>query len=96
MQMDYFPEIVQVIPNDDYTVTVFFSDGKIVLYDVKPLLGKGIFQVLQDKHIFIDRCTIMNDTLAWDIENNNDPSNCIDIDPDTLYELDAVNQLTLS
>ena len=32
--MEYFPEIVQVIPYEDFTVSVYFSDGKIVLYDV--------------------------------------------------------------
>lgn len=29
-----FPEIVQVVPNENYTVTVYFEDGKIVLYDI--------------------------------------------------------------
>jgi hypothetical protein len=29
----------------------------------------------------------MNDTLAWDIGGNRDDCKCIDIDPDTLYEL---------
>ena len=43
-----FPEIVQVKPNSDYTVNVYFSDGKIVCYDVKPKLEKNIFKKLQD------------------------------------------------
>ena len=38
--MDYTPEIVQVVPHDDYTVTVFFCDGKIVQYDAAPKLEK--------------------------------------------------------
>lgn len=29
----------------------------------------------------------MNDTLAWDISGNWDNSTCLDIDPDTLYDL---------
>ena len=95
MQMEYFPEIVQVSPHEDYTVSVYFSDGKIVLYDVSPFLDKGIFRTLKDKHIFMDCCTIMNDSLAWDINKNRDPSDCIDIDPDTLYELEAVNSVTV-
>lgn len=36
--MKYFPEIVQVVPHNDYTVFVYFSDGKIVLYNVRRLL----------------------------------------------------------
>jgi hypothetical protein len=34
----------------------------------------------------------MNNTLAWDIEGNRDISKCIDIDPETLYELENVEE----
>ena len=90
MQMTYFPEVVQVTPHPDHTVSVYFSDGKIVSYDVKPLLDKGVFRALKDMDTFMDCCTIMNDTLAWDANRNGDPSTCIDIDPETLYALEAV------
>jgi hypothetical protein len=89
-----FPEIVQVVPNENYTVTVYFEDGKIVLYDVTPLLGKDIFSPLKDKNIFMSTCTILNDTLAWDIAGNRNVSKCIDIDPDTLYALQAIEDRT--
>ena len=79
--MDYTPEIVQVIPHEDYTV---------VRYDVKPKLGKGVFKALEDIEVFMERCTIMNDTLAWDIDGTNDAASCIDIDPDLLYSLEHV------
>ncbi len=85
-----FPEIVQVVPSENYTVTVYFEDGKIVLYDVSPLLEKEIFRPLIDKNIFVNTCTIINDTLAWDLEGNRDTSKCIDIDPETLYSLQAI------
>jgi len=91
MQMTYFPEVVQVVPFPDHTVSVYFSDGKIVSYDVKPLLDKGVFRALQDMDIFINRCGIMNDTLAWDVAGDGDSTACIDIDPDTLYALDAID-----
>ena len=42
--MDYTPEIVQVIPHEDYTVTVYFCDGKIVTYDAGQKLDQGVFQ----------------------------------------------------
>ncbi|MDE7287735.1 MAG: DUF2442 domain-containing protein [Lachnospiraceae bacterium] len=87
-----FPKIVQVVPTEDYTVYVYFEDGKIVCYDVTPLLEKEVFTVLKDLELFIGTCTIMNDTLAWDISGERDTSKCIDIDPDTLYELDAVKE----
>ena len=90
MQIAFFPEVVQVVPFPDHTVSVYFSDGKIVSYDVKPLLDKGVFRALQNMEIFMNRCGIMNDTLAWDVAGNGDPAACIDIDPETLYGLDAI------
>lgn len=87
--MDYTPDIVQVVPHEDYTVSVYFCDGKIVLYDVKPKLNQGVFQKLKDKSLFMNHCRIMNDTLAWDVTGTNDTAKCIDIDPDYLYELDC-------
>ena len=90
MQIAFFPEVVQVVPFPDHTVSVYFSDGKIVSYDVKPLLDKGVFRALQNMEIFMTRCGIMNATLAWDVAGNGDPTACIDIDPETLYELEAI------
>ena len=87
-----FPKIVQVVPTEEYTVYVYFEDGKIVCYDVKPLLDKEIFAALREIEYFIETCTIMNDTLAWDVSGNRDNTACIDIDPDTLYMLEAVKE----
>ena len=81
------PKITQVVPTQNYTVYVYFEYGKIVCYDVKPMLDKEVFAVLKDKRFFIESCRILNDTLAWDISGNRDAGRCIDIDPDTLYEL---------
>lgn len=91
--MNYCPEVVQVKPNPDYTVIVYFSDGKVVKYDVEPLLTKEVFSPLKDKHIFMYACTIMNDTLAWDISGERDETNCIDIAPETLYALPAIDDI---
>ena len=90
--MDSIPEIVQVVPHRDYTVTVYFVDGKIVVYDVKPKLEKGVFQALKNPEIFMNQCKIMNDTLAWDLSGKNDPTNCIDIDPEVLYALEHTEE----
>ena len=90
--MDYTPDIVQVVPHNDYTVTIYFCDGKIVVYDVTPKLESGIFQNLKDLSVFLNNCRIMNDTLAWDLSGNNDPTDCIDIDPDYLYSLEYAEQ----
>ena len=85
-------DIVQVIPYEDYTVYVYFEDGKIVCYDAKPLLDKKAFAPLKNIDFFMNACTILNDTLAWDICKNRDNTTCLDIDPDTLYELPNVKE----
>ena len=55
------------------------KDGKIVCYDMKNMLDKEVFKPLKDISVFIDTCTVMNDTLAWDIGGNRDARKCIDI-----------------
>lgn len=35
----------------------------------------------------MNTCTVLNDILAWDIQGNRDSTFCLDIAPDTLYEL---------
>ena len=90
---EYFPTVVQVIPLDNYHVQVFFDDGKIVDYDTTQDLKSSIFEPLRDIENFKNACTVMNGTLAWDISGKMDESDCIDIDPFTLYELKAINSL---
>lgn len=82
-----FPKVVQVIPMDNYSVYVYFEDGKIVCYDMTQMIEKEVFRPLKDITVFKETCTVMNDTLAWDIRGNRDNMNCLDIDPYTLYEL---------
>lgn len=89
---DYFPVVVQVIPKKDYTVYVYFDDGKIVLYDLSEKLDKEIFKPLRNIDTFMNSCTVMNETLAWDIEGNRDETKCIDIDPCALYELSSIEE----
>lgn len=82
-----FPKVVQVIPMEDYSVYVYFEDGKIVRYDMSHMVEKEAFSLLKDIGVFMDTCTVLNDTLAWDINKDRDNTACLDIDPDTLYEL---------
>ena len=56
------------------------------------MIDKEVFCVLKDIDIFIDTCTVLNDTLAWDVNHNRDNTSCLDIDPDTLYELPNVKE----
>lgn len=90
---DYFPTVVQVIPLNNFHVQVFFDDGKIVDYDVTGDIDKEIFKPLRDITVFKEACTVMNGTLAWDISGKRDEADCIDIDPFTIYEGSAINNL---
>ncbi len=77
--------VLQVIPRNDFKVYVYFDDGRVRLYDVSPLLGKGVFKKIASLDDFLAKCTVMNGTLAWDLSGHFDPSNCIDIAPETIY-----------
>ena len=37
-------------------------------------------------------CTIMNDTVVWDITGNRDNRDCIDIALFTLYEMECISE----
>ena len=54
-------------------------NGELVMSKYSP--------IKKDINIFMESCTILNDTLAWDIVGDRNESKCIDIDPDTLYNL---------
>ena len=63
--------VIQVLPKNNFKVYVYFDDGKIKLFDMSH---------------FIDKCTVLNGTLAWDLDGKYDGTNCIDIAPETIYE----------
>ncbi|MDK2799281.1 MAG: hypothetical protein PWR06_2617 [Thermoanaerobacteraceae bacterium] len=86
MDNKYFPEIDQVIPTRDYKVYLYFDDGSIKLFDARKMIKKGIFRKLQDINLFINACTVLNGTLAWDLEGNYDETKCLDLDPIVLYK----------
>ena len=83
--MDYFPEVIQVIPMADYKVYIYFDDGTIKLYDASKLITKGIFKQLQIDNLFIETCTVLNHTLAWTVDKSYNTETCLDIDPFNLY-----------
>ncbi|MDR3596625.1 DUF2442 domain-containing protein [Clostridium sp.] len=84
--MEYMPEVIQVRPTDDFKVYVYFDDGSIKLYDASQLINKGIFIKIKDINMFKKSCTVLNGTLAWDLDGNYNESTCLDIDPFEIYE----------
>ncbi|BDR65763.1 DUF2442 domain-containing protein [Clostridium tetani] len=84
--MEYMPEVIQVVPTEEFKVYVYFDDGSIHLYDASELVKKGIFKPLSDIKIFKDTCTVLNGTLAWSLDGTYDESTCLDVDPFVIYE----------
>ena len=85
--MDMIPKVVQAVAGDGFLVYLYFSDGTVRLLDAVPLLEKGgVFAPLRDPEFFRERMTVMNDTVAWDVDGNRDPCTCVDLDPCELYE----------
>ncbi|WP_296331108.1 DUF2442 domain-containing protein [uncultured Treponema sp.] len=78
-------EIVQVYPQDNYDVVLYFVDGKIKKYNVSHLVGQGVFKCLEDIDFYKNNCTVLNHTLAWTLDGKYDSSNCLDLDPYVLY-----------
>ncbi len=81
------PQVVQVLAGEDFTVYVYFLDGAIRLLDAKPLLKQGgVFSPLRDDATFRNSLTVMNSTVAWDLEGSRNANTCIDLDPCELYD----------
>jgi len=87
----FMPKVLQVIPTNDYCIYVYFNDGSVRFFDMKPLIKpETVFEPLQNINYFKSKLTVINDTVAWDIGGNRDPRKCIDLDPYVLFELPAV------
>jgi Protein of unknown function (DUF2442) len=71
------PRVSKVIPNEDYTLTILFTNGETKKYNVSPLLDKGVFSKLRNINLF-KQARVTFGTVEWPDE--------IDICPDTLYE----------
>ena len=70
------PRVQDVSANDDYTLTVSFTNGEVKTYDCRPLLDFGVFKALRDATTF-KRAHASGGTVEWPGE--------IDICPDTVY-----------
>ena len=82
--------IVDIKPNDDYSLLITFDNGEHKLFDVAPLIKKGgVFNHL--KHIEVFKRVYLDEfgCPAWDIDSdiNSDKvwSNKIDISADSCY-----------
>jgi hypothetical protein len=71
----YF-ELKAVSPQDDYMLLLTFENGEQRLFDMKPLLNKGIFRELKDPAMF-NTVRVCFHSIAW--------KNEADLAPEILY-----------
>ena len=91
MDERFFPEVLQVVPGEQYELYAYFNDGTVRRYDAAPLVARGgVFRPLTAKAVFDAALTVMNGTAAWDIEGKRDPRKCIDIVPFDVYDAPVV------
>lgn len=69
-------KVTTVTANDDYSLTLTFSDGTVKIFDAKPYLDYEIFRELKDVNYF-RQVRIAFGTVQWPHEQ--------DISPETLY-----------
>jgi hypothetical protein len=74
------PRVVNVKPEADYTLRLWFTNGEIRRFDMKPYLDKGIFKELKDLSVFNSVKPFLG-SIQWINET--------DLCPDTLY-LDSI------
>ncbi len=90
----FFPEVFQAVAGENYTVYAYMNDGSMRLFNAKPLIDEGgVFEPLKDKSIFKNTLTVMNGTVAWDLQGNRDEYNCIDIDPEVVFNSPMVEDI---
>ena len=71
-----YPSIVNVIPGEDYVLSIVFDNGESGTLDMKQFLDFGVFRKLKDYDAF-RRVRVSFDTIEWDAG--------IDLDPEFIY-----------
>lgn len=72
-----FPLVIGVVPRDDFILDITFSNGERGELDMKPYLGFGIFNRLNDRKSF-EKVTVAFDTIEWE--------SGADLDPEFVYD----------
>ena len=75
-----YPRVIHVVPETDYMLHLWFTNGEEGFLDMKPYLNKGIFKALRDVSTFNTVRPFLG-TIQW--------TNEADLCPDTVY-LDSI------
>ena len=87
-------KVTDVVPNDDFTLTLTFDNGEKRLYDMRPLLKKGtVFAPFMKpenfRRVYVDSAHC----IAWDVDPHLDSgkiwNNKVDLCSDSCY-IDSV------
>ena len=71
-----YPSVKEVVPRDDYTLSVSFENGERGILDMKPMLEIGVFRRIKDYEAF-RRVRVSFDTIEWTCG--------VDLDPEFVY-----------
>lgn len=91
---EYFADgrrkIVNVIPNDDFSLTLTFDNGEIRCLYVANMLKRGtVFEPLSKwqnfKRVYLDENSCVSWDIAPDIDSSKVWSNKVDLSPDACY-----------
>jgi hypothetical protein len=70
------PDVINVKPEKNYTLHLWFANGEEGVLDMKPYLNRGIFRELQNLSMFNSVRPFLG-TIQW--------ANEADLCPDTVY-----------
>jgi Protein of unknown function (DUF2442) len=70
------PHLIRLTPQSNHRLLLEFDKGEIRLFDLTPLLDKGVFRALRDSPEFAQAC-VVDGSVEWPGE--------IDLSYDTLY-----------
>jgi len=70
------PRVINVKPEQNYSLLLTFNNGEVKRFDVKPYLEIGIFKQLKDLSVFNSVKPFLG-SIQW--------VNGVDLCPDTLY-----------
>ena len=72
-----YPSVIDVVPRDNFMLDIIFSNGESGVLDMKPYLGFGVFNRLNDCKSF-EKVAVAFDTIEWE--------SGVDLDPEFVYD----------
>jgi len=71
-----YPSVKEVVPREDYALSILFDNGESGILDMKSILDFGVFRRIKDYDKF-RQIRVAFDTIEWDCG--------VDLDPEFVY-----------